>query len=248
MRTLKQVFNEWAAQAQDAYLDKQWLLSKWEILDGIEWPAAKVKILLQSIRDGLRLRRADSLIDIGCGGGWIKKGLSRYVQRSVGLDISAEMLKNAVRQAGRGRGTNFVCGDICRLPVKDESFSRVLCYFVFINFGDPAQITKGILEIMRILEKGGRALIGQIPDKNYSGQYDLAKKEYLAYCQKTYHVGKNIRDICVVPVHPLERKFFIGFLEKEKIAYEIRDSFNPFYRTGVPETVPWRFDLVLEKK
>ena len=248
MKSLQTVFNDWASQAKGAYRKKQWLLSKWETLDGIDWPAPKIKILFETIRGALELRRSDSFIDIGCGGGWIQQGLKRYVKRSIGLDISIEMLKHA-SAPGLGRLKNdLVCGDVCQLPFKNKSFSRALCYFVFINFSDPDHIRRAIGEMMRILKKGGRVLIGQIPDRNYSAQYDVAKASYLDYCRKTYQLGRNIRDICVVPVHPLDRGFFVRFLEKEKIAYQIRESFNPFYRPGEPETVDWRFDLVLEKK
>jgi SAM-dependent methyltransferase len=245
MKTLRTVFNDWAAQAKDAYLHKQWLLSKWEVMDGVEWPQDKINILLSTIREGLQVSRNDSLVDIGCGGGWIGQGLKPDVERVVGLDISIEMLKNARRSSGM---KSFVCGDACRLPIKDESFTRALCYFVFINFGNLEDINRGILEVMRILKKGGRALIGQLPDKNCSAQYDAAKKEYVEYCQKTFRGGKNIRDVCVVPVHTLEREKLLAFLDKEKISYRLRDSFNPFYRAGQPQTVSWRFDLILEKK
>ncbi len=34
---------------------------------------------------------------------------------------------------------------------------------------------------------------------------------------------------------------------KNEIAFDIRNSFNPFYRKGEPEHIPWRFDLILKK-
>ena len=221
-------------------------MSKWEVHDGIEWPAAKIELLFKNIQEGLELESSNSLIDLGCGGGWIGLGLKPQVKDVIGLDISFEMLKNA-QMVFQGKG-QFICGDIGCLPIRPGSFDRVLCYFVFVNFSDPEDMTQAILETMRILKKGGRALIGQIPDRAHSSQYDSAKKEYLEYCQKNFQVGKNIRDICVVPVHPLDRKFFIQLLEKKGIRYQICDSFNPFYRPGQPETVGWRFDLVLEKE
>ena len=45
----------------------------------LEWINAKVPL------------SGKKVIDIGCGGGWIKKGLKRYVKWSVGLDLSIEM-------------------------------------------------------------------------------------------------------------------------------------------------------------
>jgi hypothetical protein len=36
-------------------------------------------------------------------------------------------------------------------------------------------------------------------------------------------------------------------LDGAGLRHEIRPSFNPFYRPGEPETVRWRFDLVIFK-
>jgi SAM-dependent methyltransferase len=246
MRTLRQIFNDWGQRVRGAYIHKQWLLSKWEVLDGIEWPPDKVELLFNNIRQNLRLESSNSLVDLGCGGGWIRSGLKSHVKSAVGLDISLEMLKNA--QMTSQDENHFLCGDICSLPIKTESFDRALCYFVFVNFGDPDAIVRAIREIMRVLKKGGRALIGQIPDRDYSAKYDAAKADYLDYCRKNFQVGKSIRDICLVPVHPFDRKFFTDLLNREGIAYQMYNSFNPFYRPGEPETVDWRFDLLLEKK
>ena len=244
MKSLKTIFNEWAQKADNAYIEKQWILSKWEILDGIDWPASKIDLLFQTIRRGLKLNQSDSLVDIGCGGGWIFTGLKPHARKVTGLDFSLEMLKHAQIA---GKGSDLICGDALHLPVKDGSFDCAICYFVFVNFSNSEDVTQAIREMMRVLKKGGRALIGHVPDRNFSSVYDVAKKEYLEYCHKTFAVGKNIRDDCLIQVYTLERKFFMELLEKEKIAYQIRDSFNPFYRPGQPETVEWRFDVVLEK-
>ena len=247
MRPLKIIFNDWAKYAYGAYLHKQWLLSKWEIHDGIDWPHSKIELLFKTIRESLQLKASDSLIDIGCGGGWIRNGLRPYVKQALGLDLSMEMLKNA-KMVAPGERNNFICGDVCHIPFQDESFDCALCYFVLVNFENPDDMRKAVLEVMRILKQGGRVLIGQIPDRNYSAQYDRAKKDYLEYCRKNFPVGTNIRDVCLVPVHPLGRGLFIQLLEEEKITYQVHNSFNPFYRAGQSETVGWRFDLILEKK
>src|SRR5436190_23422772 len=100
MKPLRTIFNNWAAHAKNDYLGKQWLLSKWEMHDGIDWPLDKVNILLESVREVMQVSPSDSLIDIGCGGGWIWRGLQNYVKWSAGLDISEEMLKNVLKTDG----------------------------------------------------------------------------------------------------------------------------------------------------
>lgn len=242
--TLRKTFEDWASRAKDKYAPKQWLLSKWEVVEGIEWPEEKIRLMTENISASLGLKKKDSLIDLGCGGGWILSALGKTASEVYGLDFSMSMLACAAKTVGRG---NFVCGEIGALPLKPETFSRALSYFVFMNFTDDAYIEKCLLEIFRILKKGGRALVGQLPYKESSSRYDAAKKEYLAYCLKKYKMGESNRDVSHPPIKLFDRDRISAFLKSQGIRHSFRDSFNPFYRLGEPVTVDWRFDLVLEK-
>lgn len=242
---LKHLFDSWGQTADKDYTDKQWLLSKWEVVEGIEWPQEKIDCMIRTIVEGLNLKASDTLLDLGCGGGWITKALKPFAQTVRGLDFSFPMLTKAALVCP---AQALVCGEIGRLPFKDHSCDCALSYFVFLNFMDDDVVTASILDIMRILKKGGRALIGQLPDKTRCADYDKAKGEYLEYCRNTYSCGKSHRDICRVPQKLFDKNFLINFLDDKNISYHFRDSFNPFYRPGQPERVEWRFDLILEKK
>ncbi len=245
---LKNLFDSWGQAAGRDFARKQWFLSKWEVTEGIDWPKEKIDCMIRSISDGLKLRRNDTLVDLGCGGGWILKALKPCVRKIVGLDFSPAMLANAVAVCPEGEDkASFICGEIGKLPLRDETCERALSYFVFINFKDDDVVARSIQDIMRILKKGGRALIGQLPDKNRSVDYDQAKEEYLEYCRSTYPCGKNHQNTCRMPGKLFDKGYLINFLDRENIRWHFRDSFNPFYRPGQPETVEWRFDLILEK-
>src|SRR3989338_3137752 len=165
METLKQLFNTWADYTNKQYLNKQWLLSKWDVYDEIDWPLQKREIMVKMIKRALHLKKSDHFADLGCGGGWILKEMKPCVQKTTGVDFSLNMLKYARTICPRDQ---FVCGELGRLPFRDQSFDRVLCNFVFINIEENAYILKSITEIMRVLKKKGRALISQLPDKNGS--------------------------------------------------------------------------------
>jgi ubiquinone/menaquinone biosynthesis C-methylase UbiE len=241
---LRNLFNKWGQQAQQDYAQKQWLLSKWEVIEGIDWSPKKIAVMLQSIREGLALDPTHTLVDLGCGGGWILKALKTSAKRVIGLDFSLSMLQHARRYCGQEL---FVCGDISQLPICENCCDRVLSYFVFLNFMDDRLVEQGIREIFRILRKGGRALIGQLPDQQCSQEYDRAKKDYLDFCRANYPLGKSHREICQAPQKLFLREKLLRFLEGQKIPHQTRDSFNPFYRPGEPEVVKWRFDLILVK-
>ncbi|MCC6758178.1 MAG: class I SAM-dependent methyltransferase [Candidatus Omnitrophica bacterium] len=241
---LKKLFESWGKTAKREYVDQQWLLSKWEVVEGIVWPQEKINLMTQTIVDGLQLQKSDSLVDIGCGGGWILKQLKPYVNRIVGLDFSQSMLANARQFCPQD---DLVCGEIGRLPFGDEVFDHGLSYFVFLNFLDDDFVERGLLDALKTIKKGGKLLVGQLPDKSKSKLYDHAKGEYLKYCEKRFRLGESHRDVCRAPQKLFDLDKLRGFLEREKIDHEFRRSFNPFFRPGVEPTVEWRFDLVLKK-
>lgn len=241
---LKNLFEEWGRTVRTDYVDRQWLLSKWEVCEGIVWGPEKINIMTRTIVEGLELNKNDSLADLGCGGAWILKQLRPFVKNAVGLDFSQAMLVNARKFCP---SENFVCGGIGQLPFKDESLDCALSYFVFLNFLDDDFVEKAILDIARVLKKKGRALIGQLPDKTRSADYDRAKAQYLLYCEKNFKVGKSHREVCRTAQKLFDADRLKRFLDQEKIEYSLRKSFNPFYRAGEEPLVDWRFDLVLRK-
>lgn len=96
------------------------------------------------------------VLDLGCGDGRHLELLESLGCSSVGLDLSAELLRGA-------RGRNFgevplklVRGDMRRLPFPDESFSSVLSLFTaFGYFGPPAANQDPVREVGRVLTPGG---------------------------------------------------------------------------------------------
>ncbi len=240
---LKEIFNHWAKSVHPDYAHQQWLLSKWEVFEGIEWSAAKIDLMVKTIAQGLSLKISDCLIDLGCGAGWILQALLSRCAKGVGLDISWEMLKMATRKAR----VNYLCGEIGQLPLRSESFDCALVYYVFLNFRDYRYVEQSLLEIFRILKPGGRALIGQLPDQNCSADYELAKADHLQFCQRHYLLGKNNRDLYLPPLRLFDRNRLKDFLGKYNMDHRFLPSFNPFFREGKPEVIDWRFDLILEK-
>ncbi len=241
---LKDLFEDWAEFTDGKFSDRQWLLAKWEVSEGVAWPAEKIAVMLRTINNGLDLCSDHDLVDLGCGGGWILNMLSSRARSGIGLDFSGNMLKNACGLIPRER---LVQGSIGRLPFKPGSFDRALCYFVLINMTDDRDVERSILDMARVVKKGGRLLIGQLPDKAGSADYDRAKVEYLDFCRQHYNLGESFRDKNRIPQKLFDVPILKAFLERHGLRYEIRPSFNPFFRVGSPETVSWRFDLVIHK-
>ncbi|MBF0388192.1 MAG: class I SAM-dependent methyltransferase [Candidatus Omnitrophica bacterium] len=241
---LRTAFNEWGSFTKGKFAGRQWLLAKWEVCAGVVWPQEKIDIMLGLVAQRLDLKAENSFIDLGCGGGWMLGGLKPSVGFAVGLDFSAQMLQNAVSIKATDA---LVQGEIGRLPLKDASFDRALCYFVLINMMDDAIVERAIMDMLRVVKPGGRLLIGQLPDQARSADYDRAKASYIDFCRQSGDLGDDLRDVNRMPQKLFDVPKLTGFLQQSRIGYKKMPSFNPFYRPGESPTIEWRFDLLLEK-
>jgi ubiquinone/menaquinone biosynthesis C-methylase UbiE len=94
------------------------------------------------------LRKLPSLttVDLGTGTGLLARYLAPYVNRVVGVDVSAEMLKSTIAQAQ----WSPVQADIQRLPFKDSSVSLAVS-----SFGLNASIPKSVFRsVWQVLKRG----------------------------------------------------------------------------------------------
>lgn len=240
---LQSYFENWTHQAGGRYKNAQWMLSKWEVTEGIVWPEEKIAGMVETIKAGLRIGPEHELVDMGCGGGWIAERLRPCCRKVTGLDFSQEMLAIAAR----GNSHSWVEGKIGDLPFKSNSLDRALSYFVFLNFEDDSFVEAAIFDIIRTLKVGGVALIGQLPDKAMSKKYDEEKRAYLDFCQKVMPVGERNDEGTRAPLRLFDQEHLGRMLEGKDVRHEFRPSFNPFFRPGVSLTAPFRFDLVIFK-
>lgn len=94
-----------------------------------------------------------SILELGCGEGYIARRLVQQGHRVTGLDLSLPLLK-AAESAGR-HGSDFVNGDALQLPFCDGVFEAAVSNFLIIELPDPAA---AIAEAARVLQPGGRFL------------------------------------------------------------------------------------------
>ncbi|MDP2306314.1 MAG: bifunctional 2-polyprenyl-6-hydroxyphenol methylase/3-demethylubiquinol 3-O-methyltransferase UbiG [Pseudomonadota bacterium] len=92
-----------------------------------------------------------SVLDVGCGAGFLANALSARGHRVKGVDASNESLAVAARHDPTGR-VEYVHGDAAALPAPDGSFD-VVCAMDFLeHVEDPAGV---IAEAARVLRPAG---------------------------------------------------------------------------------------------
>lgn len=106
---------------------------------------------------GLELKRPN--LDLGCGDGLFSSILSAE-PLDLGIDISFnELVSCSKKKTYR----NILTGDLCRLPLKNESFNTIISNSVMEHVLD---LKKALREAHRVLSRGGK-FIFTIPTENY---------------------------------------------------------------------------------
>ncbi len=113
----------------------------------------------------LNLSPLDTVLDLGCGPGFLSLGLGRRCGRLVGVDLDAEMVRQAdarFREAGLDAQVYQASGD--DLPFREGVFDVVVTRFVLQHVPDPAAV---VAEAFRVLRPGGRLLVCDTDDGGF---------------------------------------------------------------------------------
>lgn len=126
-----------------------------------------------------------SILDAGCGEGYLARDLARRGARHVtGVDRSAALVDAAAAAADGQAGLSFKVGDIAGLPLPDGQFDLVVVNHVL---NDVPDIAAPVSEFARVLRPGGRLVILMLHPCFYglraerqSMRRHLAVQEYFA--------------------------------------------------------------------
>lgn len=104
-----------------------------------------------------------SLLDVGCGNGYLLQHLQKYCSSVSGSDFSEEMVNKARCNIPSGE---FICGEALSVGFPENSFDRVLIYSVFHYFPDSSYAKKVVKEAIRVCQPGGKILLGDLLDQS----------------------------------------------------------------------------------
>jgi len=137
---VREEFNRWAEAGRGEHMEQEHL--------PIVLPALKLA----------GLKPDDSVLDVGCGTGWLARLISPSVPqgRIVGMDVATEMVRRAAQSCAGLANAEFVTGSVSQIPRQDEEFTKVLSVESAYYWPDPAS---GLKEIFRVLHPSGSAWI-----------------------------------------------------------------------------------------
>lgn len=99
---------------------------------------------------------ARSILDLGCGGGWLSEWLAQRGAIPIGVDISSMFCKISKARTKK-LNTDFVCADGEHLPFKDGSFDLLITYQSLHHCPIPGKV------IEEALRTSGRLIISDEP-------------------------------------------------------------------------------------
>jgi ubiquinone/menaquinone biosynthesis C-methylase UbiE len=105
----------------------------------------------------LNLSIGESVLDIGCGPGYLCESMAQIVGRNgavVGIDISTDLIAVCNRQKA-STWISYAIGDATELSQADASFDVVVCTQVAEYVPDVGRL---LIEAFRVLKPGGRTI------------------------------------------------------------------------------------------
>ena len=120
--------------------------------------------ILKDIIEKLLPKKSDKFLDIGCGSGDISYGISKLVGSTSLCDNkkSIERIKNIYKN----NNFNFYPNNFFDADFEDKNFDKILSYSVIQCLSTEDEIFDFIDKVINLLSSSGRALIGDIPNKD----------------------------------------------------------------------------------
>lgn len=115
-----------------------------------------------------KVSRFGTILDFGCGNGWATVYILKRKPDvfGVGIDISAKLVREAVRNAqkqGLRNRCEFIVCDCTKLPFLNESFDDIIEFNVIHHLSG---IRDALTGIYRVLKKGGGVLVVEVITNN----------------------------------------------------------------------------------
>lgn len=152
----------------------------------------------------LNIERGEIVLEIGFGTGHCLKQMAESVGENgkvYGIDISSGMLevsKKRLEEAGLLDRVELYCGDVLKMPCKDNKFDAVFMSFTLELFDTP-EIPKVLNKIKRVLKPNGRLVVVSMSKEDGDSillrLYEWTHKKFPQYvdCRPIY-LEQSIKD------------------------------------------------------
>lgn len=150
------------------------------------------------IKEILRNIKGESVLEVGCGKGFLAKLLAVQGLSVTGMDLIVETLQNVRKNINKNviknvdKNINFVSGDAEDIPFLNKKFDTVICTHTLEHVQN---LSKTISELRRVVKK--RLIIVVPKQRSYKYTFDL-HLHFFPYIETFIQVmGKSHKQKCV---------------------------------------------------
>jgi SAM-dependent methyltransferase len=112
--------------------------------------SSSTRQFIQPLLDAAKVSAKMSILDVGCGPGYVSAAARERGAVSIGVDFSEEMIAIAKKMFS---GIEFRHSDAQNLPFAESSFDRVVANFALLHLANPE---RAMAEAARVLKPAGR--------------------------------------------------------------------------------------------
>ena len=149
--------------AQEYASEERFLARRAALVDYVEGPSAE-DLAFEAIAEGA----PDRVLEAGAGTG----ACAERVRRELGADVTAVDLSPRMVELAGERGVPAIVADVRELPFGDEAFDCAAALWVLHHVPD---LDRGLGELARVLEPGGRLVAVAFGTENLGGEAALAR-------------------------------------------------------------------------
>ena len=118
---------------------------------------SRLLVTNQAIVDAILRRSPDTILDVGCGEGWLVRELAKHGVDALGIDVVPEFIEFA-QKAGAGRFRVLAYEEVSQKTL-DEQFDVVVCNFSLLGKESVEQLFQ---DVPALLNEGGDFIIQTI--------------------------------------------------------------------------------------
>ena len=198
---LRQEFNQWAEQGRGEEMENHHI------------------IITEQTLALMHLKPGERVLDLGCGAGWASRLLARMVSggerpgQVIGLDVSDEMVRQALAESKEFDNVMFVVGSAAQIPWEENFFDKVLSVESFYYYADQE---RALAELFRVMAPRGELyiLINLYKDNPLSlrwvGELKVpvqarSEQEYIALLKA--HTFEDVRAVRVPDLTPTPEQY-----------------------------------------